>query len=325
LVPVLLAGSAVALASSAIRAAPPSVWAKSGPATVLIDAPVANGAVKLGLADVLTLTVRVDGPKSLEVKTPEPFTKSAGWRLLEAAPATALLDKDGWHWRRDYVFEPLAPGELSLQIEPLLVGADSGAWQKLSWRPMPVHVQTNITAAEPGALRDPTVIESLPDAPEAEPLPWGWLGGGAFFALLAGYCWRRWRRFRPSPITAEARASRALDRLQALRLPEQGKIERFHTLLANIVRRYLDRKLGLSSRRRTTGEFLETLRASEKLAPEQQDFLRDFFRRCDLAKFAGAAVTVSACAALAAQARHIVEANSPQPVGACLGQTAAAK
>jgi MYXO-CTERM domain-containing protein len=321
---IFVAGCALLFSGSPARAAS-TVWEKNGPATVVVDAPVANGSVTLTLADVLTVTVRVDGPKTLEVNPPEPITKSAGWRLIEASPVAAAVDLEGRHWRQSFILEPLAPGELSLQIEPLLIRSQGDEFQKLSWRAVPVRVQTNITAAELGALRDPTVIESLPEPAEAEPPPWGWLGAGALLGLVALYLWRRRRRWRPSAMPAEARALRAIDRLLALRLPEQGKIERFHTLLANIVRRYLDRKLELSARRRTTREFLDVLRTSEKLADSQQEFLRDFFTRCDLAKFAGAGAAAADCADLAAQARAFIVAHAPRAPVPSLGQTAPVK
>ena len=100
-----------------------------------------------------------------------------------------------------------------------------------------------------------------------------------------------------------------LKRVLALQLPDKNKTEGFHTLLANIVRRYLEREFQLPARRRTTAEFLEVLQSCPKLPPARQEFLRDFLIRCDLAKFAGVTATPADCAALADKVRAFIEAG----------------
>jgi hypothetical protein len=128
-------------------------------------------------------------------------------------------------------------------------------------------------------------------------------------AVVGTFLWWRWRR-RRLPLPADKWALRALERLQALELPKQGKIERFHTLLANIVRQYLERQCQLPVRRRTTRELLELVGATPKLTAGQQDFLRDFLTRCDLAKFAGGAVTAEECWARAELVRTFLVEHS---------------
>ena len=177
---------------------------------------------------------------------------------------------------------------------------------------MAVRVLTSITTPDLKELRDPTVIEALPAPPEAGKFPWGEVGAGVLLALLATASFLYWRRrARPSPHPAERRALRELDRVLAWQLPEQGKIEQFHTLLANVVRRYLENKFQLPARRRTTAEFLDVLRSSQRLTGAEQEFLSDFFRRCDLAKFAAASVSATECLALAEKARAFIGQSSP--------------
>ena len=76
-----------------------------------------------------------------------------------------------------------------------------------------------------------------------------------------------------------------------------AKVEEFHTLLANVMRRYLEKKHGLPVRHLTTPEFGLLLEREPKLSDAQKAFLRPFFEQCDLAKFAGAAVPEATCRA----------------------------
>ncbi len=102
---------------------------------------------------------------------------------------------------------------------------------------------------------------------------------------------------------------RELERLRALHLPENGKFERFYTLLANVLRRYLERKFNLPARRRTTAEFLNEVPSIERFSVPQKDFLRTFLAHCDLAKFAGAQTSPEECGKLADEVRAFISAT----------------
>jgi Domain of unknown function (DUF4381) len=286
------------------------VFQTNGPASLLVDAPQVKGEFEIQLADTLKITVIVAGSPTLVVKPPDKVTKSAGWRLVQSTPA-ALTDQGhaGKRWQQDYFFEPLAPKTLNLQIEPFEISEEKDNYRKIDWKPITVQVHTSIATPDITSLRDPTVIEPLPPQPETEIDPWLSVALSlTLFALAVGaFIWWR-RRHRQRPVRARQSALRELDRLVALNLPEKNKTEGFHTLLANIVRRYLEREFQLPARRRTTMEFLEVLQSCQKLPPPPQEFLRDFLVRCDLAKFARVAATPEECAALANQVREFVEA-----------------
>jgi hypothetical protein len=289
-----------------------SVVEKNGSATLLVDGTVDKGGISLELSDLLTIVLEVDGSKTLEVKPTAKITSSKGWRLAVVSPAAVVgLGKERQRWRQAFTLEPLSPGALALQIDPLLLREDRGEDQKISWKPLEVRVVARIGSLDLANLRDPTVIEPVPPPPEARIMSWLWVGpGGVVVVLLASsfFWWRR--RPRPKTNQAEQWALRELGRTLALQLPDQGKIDCFHTLLANVVRRYLERKFQLPARRRTTPEFLDVLQSCRNLSASQQEFLRDFFTRCDLAKFAGASVSSTACLALAEEVRILVGGQS---------------
>jgi len=131
-------------------------------------------------------------------------------------------------------------------------------------------------------------------------------------ALAAWFLVRRWRRFAP-PLPCDQAALRELDRLMAMNLPQAGRGVRFSFLVSTIVRRYLERRLQLPARRQTTAEFLAAMRQAPLLAPPQQELLRDFLERCDLAKFAGVAPTPQECQGIAASARMLLEQTAGDP------------
>jgi hypothetical protein len=103
-----------------------------------------------------------------------------------------------------------------------------------------------------------------------------------------------------------------LDRVAAQDLPARGEINLYHTLLSDTVRRYLELRFQLPASHQTTAEFLAAVAGSDQLTAAQRELLRDFFERCDLAKFAGASSSPEECAALAEQARSFVaETGAP--------------
>jgi hypothetical protein len=292
-----------------LRADAPVVVENNGRARLLVDTPVGKDGITINLADVLTVTLQVDGTKALEVKPPDEITKSTGWRLVEAAPAaTTEPAKDCRRWRQRFVFEPLFPGSLPLQIEPLMARDNGAPFQKIAWQPVQIHTTTNITSPDLKGLRDPTFIEPLALPPEPDITLWSWFGGVVLLVLLFALSFFWWRRrARTAPIAAEQRALRELERVLALQLPERGKVARFHGLLANVVRRYLERKYQLPARRRTTREFLEVVGTSEKLSGPGQEFLREFLPLCDFAKFAGADARTPECLDLADKVRAFIK------------------
>jgi hypothetical protein len=284
----------------------PAAVQTEGPGTLFVDAQPRDGVIPLHLADVLKVTIQIDGAMGLEVKAADKIVDSPAWRLVAATPAAATpLADDKSRWLQTLTFEPLGPGELTMPIEPFQYRNAGGAWQTLRFRPLAVKVRTTITDPDLAELRDPTIIERLPAQESSAWIPVIVIAalalvtlGAAWFILV--------RRSSKQATPGEHWALRELDRLSGLRLPEQGKFEGFHGLLANVVRRYLENKFELPARRRTTPEFCRVLEETNRLTPEDRKFVGDFLARCDLAKFAGAATTPADCAALAAAARDFI-------------------
>jgi hypothetical protein len=165
-------------------------------------------------------------------------------------------------------------------------------------------------------LRDITGLEKLPEPPPSVPwLAWVGLVGGVLLVASAIWWWLR-RRARPAPIVPPERwALTELDRLQGLDLFAAGEVERFHTLLSGVLRRYLEMRFQLPAAHQTTPEFLQSVPTSGRLSAAQQTLLQSFLHQCDLAKFARAGYSPEECQAAARMAREFVEQTADASSG----------
>ena len=102
-----------------------------------------------------------------------------------------------------------------------------------------------------------------------------------------------------------------LDRIAGLALPATGEIERYHTLLSNTMRHYLELRFQVPASQQTTPEFLKTVSTSEFLTREQQQILGQFLEHCDLAKFARVGFSEEQCLAAVHMARTLIEQTAP--------------
>jgi hypothetical protein len=162
-----------------------------------------------------------------------------------------------------------------------------------------------------GELRDITGIEPLPGG--GTPGRWPWLAGAVLLGtLLVAAGWYR-RRRRPAP--AELPDRWALAELERITAPGDGgpDAERYHALLGDIVRRFLELRFGLPASRRTSPEFLRSPAAVAALSREQQRALQALLERFDLAKFARAPFSAEDCAATAVLARAFIESAAGEP------------
>jgi hypothetical protein len=152
-----------------------------------------------------------------------------------------------------------------------------------------------------------------PVAPPRRPSPWWAVGAGAVLATAAvgGALWsRRGRRLAPPDV----RALRALADQRAL----VGEDARgFAVAVSETVRAYLEEAFAVHAPRLTTDELLARLVAdrSGPLAPVQFE-LTEFLRQCDLAKFAGAALSPARMNAMLDSAEALVRATAAPPVPA---------
>jgi hypothetical protein len=276
------------------------------------------GHLEMRLSDELRLTVRVEGSETLEVQLPSLLTSASDWQVKrETVPAKTPPAAGPIRWTQSFRLAPLRPGELSLVLAPLRFhpSSETDLWQEVTWKPIPIHVSTEISHADLSELRDIAPPEELRPAPSWG-IPLGWTGLGVVFVLLLlnGWALLRWRRRGDAALPPDQWALLELERLrQPMEFTEQA-VETFYTQLSDILRRYVELRYHVPAPEQTTAEFLEALRNSPQLQPEQQALLRDFLEQCDLVKFARVRPTAEECGLAAQKARVFVEETAGQRI-----------
>lgn len=170
-----------------------------------------------------------------------------------------------------------------------------------------MYAQGDAPAGDLSQARGITGIERVAPAPPPARWPY-WLAFTVAIGtglMLVGWKLRQVKTA-PPPLSPDSWAKRELDRIEGMGLPEAGKLEQFHTLVSDAVRRYLELRFELRAPQQTTPEFLEAMRQSPMLSTKQQQVLRDFLQRCDLAKFARDMPTADECRQTMSTARRVV-------------------
>jgi hypothetical protein len=297
--------SALLLAASA---SPPMLTQIEGAATAqLTGNRLGKEGLEVRLADEAHLVLQVRGRPPLEVELPDNLIRSAAWRVHPAGQAVTSSSAGQAQWRQEFDLEPLQKGKQDVFLEPLRFREAGGPWQTVAWKPLPVVVTTQVSRADVSEAKDITPIEELPPEP-AWPIWLSAVPAVLFLMAAASILWlvRRRRLLQVLPLSPQQTALRELERANELPLATARDVERYHTYLSDIVRRYLERRFQLPASRQTTAEFLAAMDQSSYLNAEQQALLRNFLARCDLGKFAPITPSAEECRATADMARRLL-------------------
>jgi hypothetical protein len=140
------------------------------------------------------------------------------------------------------------------------------------------------------------------------------LAAGILLAMGGYAVWRRMRR-RGSPL-AQQLFEIALQRLEAIRaLMHPSSVREFSIAISDIVRRYIEDEFKVTATHRTTEEFLhDLLDSSNASLAAHRTLLAQFLNQCDMAKFAGAELSMPIMETLYQSARSfVIESSKPPP------------
>jgi len=323
---IALALVAALLPCTALRAAEYEQKQGNAVLRLLVDK-IEDDQVEARLSSQVVLTITIDGLDPLKVgdgddeavKVQVESLKSAGpWFREPSGKVKRTSGGDGrGRWELAITLDPAKDGKVELRPAPFdyTEGPDA-VKHHVEWRPIALVVTSELASLDvKKELRDITPPEAPPGPPPSWTrwLPWAGIAVAVAGLVAGGWSLRRRLAVPAPPLTAHEWAARELERLEALHLPEAGEAERYHTLLSDVVRAYLERRFNLPASQQTTAEFLETMRRAPQLTPAQQGLLRDFLERCDMAKFARAAPPPQECRAVAAMARSFVQETTPRP------------
>lgn len=274
-----------------------------------IDFKIESDSRQIDPARSVFLRVEAVAPQDRVVELPDLRDRVVGFSLAEDFVEEPKTANDGSvvkvaNWR--LVPEPCAD---SYKIRPFVVKASPKMMSYQSDEGKFSFVAGPVKFDLP-AVREPVTgeIECDPKK-DLPPLSWklvGWiaLALAALAAVLVAivafvrYLARRVKEHRMSPIE---RAWAELDRLLKKGLPGRGRYKDFYVELTMVVRRYIQRKYGISAPHMTTEEFLRTAQPS--------DDLRLFLESADLVKFAGVDATPDMADAATESARSYIKSD----------------
>jgi len=106
----------------------------------------------------------------------------------------------------------------------------------------------------------------------------------ALVLVIGAIVYGRLKRYVPVRLPHET----ALEELESIRAKylQGGGVKEFYVGVSDCVRHYIERAFKLKAPEMTTEEFLESLRESPVLSPDQKSLLKGFMNACDMVKFA---------------------------------------
>ncbi len=317
---------------AALSALPAAAQEDAEPASpeVRIDLAVEPREVTVG--EPFSVTLRVEHPPDLDVRLPAPGTDWGSLTVRESGAPQRGTGADGWV--RQVAVYRLAAFELgALEIIPLELEVTQGGERRTVATPAATIQVNSILPMEEGEGEEP----QLADLKDQASLPLSLARVLALVALavllLAVVAYLLWRRRRSQPAAAieapgpplpppDREALQALQALLAGPLLAQGKIKEYHVQLAEIVKRYLERRFGVPTLERTSFEVVQATR----LAPVDvwvPGRVASLLSGCDFVKFARQRPDVDRCRDMVDEARALVEQTRPLVPPRAAEQTAA--
>ncbi len=147
----------------------------------------------------------------------------------------------------------------------------------------------------------------------AAPANWPWIAAALALIGLAG--WVLYRLLRPRPpepviISPYDAAMAELSQIEGLRLPAAGRFKEHYTLVADVMRTYLEGEFGIPALDRTTSEIQAEVSAAD-IDAEGAIEMRWLFVDCDIIKFTGLEPDEYEAGLMVGRAREILDMIRP--------------
>ncbi len=147
----------------------------------------------------------------------------------------------------------------------------------------------------------------------AAPSSWPWIVAG--LALIGLAVWGLYLLLRPRPpepvfIHPYDAAMRELERIEGLRLPADGRFKEHYTLVADVVRTYLEGEFGIPALDRTSSEIVAEVTAAD-IDDDGAIEMRWLFVDCDIVKFTGLEPGDYEAGLMVGRAREILDMIRP--------------
>ncbi len=265
---------------------------QSGPVSVRVSLTPAAAVI----GDTLTLEIRVEAEKDVEVLMPDFGDALDRFTIRDYAPRESIDSHGNLTSIQTYRLDPPSSGKQV--IPPILIEyVDRRDGQREAPEGFDAYeVLTDRIAFEVGSvLPDDAKSELMPPMealqlhePESETdwvLPIAVLAAAVLsspFLYRAFVAARRRRRRKSAYEVAKSRLAKLLDS------PRQSseQVDQFYVGLSYVIRQYIEDRFEMRAPELTTEEFLSSIGNSPDFSPDHQGLLREFLRRADLVKFA---------------------------------------
>jgi hypothetical protein len=256
--------------------------------SVHVTARVDSNNILIG--DWLPLHIEVTHPANTTVTFPSLPDSIEGFEVIRRDPPTKKTTGDGVLEISTFVLTAFDSG--MHVVPPLTVRyttAGDTTTRAMDTPPVPIVVH-GIAVDTAQEIKDVKPPLSLP-LTLADLLPY-LIGAAVLAGLVWLYRYIRARRRKGMPLIPEAPprpanelALEALRSLESERMWQRGKVKEYHSLLADIIRLYIEKRFAVDALESTSDEVL-TSEPIKLLPADDRDRLKEILTRADLVKFA---------------------------------------
>jgi len=247
---------------------------------------------RITIGDLIVYSVKMIHPAKIEVDMPGPAANLGGFEIRDYNVKKARREGSRIISEAEYVISTFLTGEFV--IPPLTlyyrIPGDSVV-KSISTGKIKIIVES-LKASEAGDIRD---IKP----PKEISRDWrtiillSSLGLLLLLMIIAGIIIHRRRKAGQSLLPVKTAPPRPpheiafenLQKLEAAKLPEQGKIKQYYIEISDIIRVYIEGRYYLTALEMTTFEVLHDLKGVD-IQLENHDLIRTFLESADLVKFA---------------------------------------
>ncbi|TLY28907.1 MAG: hypothetical protein E6K56_09215 [Ignavibacteria bacterium] len=241
------------------------------------------------IGDWLALHIEVEHPAGTTILFPQLPDSIEGFEIVRRVPASKKSTDLGVMESATFIVTAFDSGMHVIPPLPVeYTSAGDSTKHSMETLPIPVYVR-GIVIDTTKEIKDVKPPLSLP-LTLADFLPY-LIGIAAAGGLVWLYIYVRGKRRKGESILPEAPerpadelALEALRALESERLWQRGKIKEYHSQLTDILRLYIERRLGVAALELTSDEILSA--APIRLLNNTREALKEILTRADLVKFA---------------------------------------
>ncbi len=263
-----------------------------------VTASLSLDKTKATVGDIITATLEITGPTALSVKIPEPST-FLGDLELRNAKKPLVQEREG---KKSIIYQfeitPFTTGKK--ELGPLAVKYSFSGKSPVPDEDSSLEVKSNKVSLEvmsvlPREGKNLDIKDIKPPIEVKYPLSYYIMGALAIILtavliyLLVRFLRHRMRRLKEEALnslkTPEEVAREKLKNLKESTLLAQGRVKEYYSILADLLREYIEKRHSINALDKTTTELYRELREKTALSPLSAE-IKSLMTQSDMVKFA---------------------------------------